>query len=102
MLKSSASGSNRMKWPFTCVATQKTDVLIFSVPDLQCTASNLDRLINSEMDHVMLAVSKAPPIAAAMQASPKLFAEMKASVQRASVMWMGRCDFSAINFLAHI
>ena len=102
MLKSSANGSNRMKWPFTCVATKQTEVLTFSVSDLQCTASTLDRIINCEMDQVMLAVSKAPPIAAAMAASPKLFAEMKVIVQRASVMWVGRCVFSAIDYLAHI
>ena len=90
MLKSSASGSSRMKWPFTCVATEQTEILTFAVDDLQRAAANLDRLVNAEMDKVMLAVSMAPPMAAAMAASPKLCAEMRASVQRAHVMWMGR------------
>lgn len=90
MLKSSASGGSRMKWPFTCVATTQTEILTFAVDDLQCAAANIDRLVNAEMDKIMLAVAKAPPVAAAMAASPKLCAEMRASVQRAHVMWMGR------------
>jgi hypothetical protein len=90
MLKSSSSGGSRMKWPFTCVATTQTEILTFEVDELQCAAANIDRLVNAEMDKIILAVAKAPPVAAAMAASPKLCAEMRASVQRAHVMWMGR------------
>ncbi len=89
MLKNAASNS-RLKWPFTCVTSKDTEVLSFDVADLERTAASIDKAATEDIDKAMQAVASAPPIAAAIAASPKLSADMRACVQRASVFWLPR------------
>ena len=89
MLKNTSTGS-RMKWPFTCFATTDTEIISFNVADLENVAASLDHLANAELDRVVLAVSMAPPLAAAMAASPKLCAELRSCAERSNVLWLGR------------
>ncbi len=79
-----------MKWPFTCVATSATELLAFNMADLERAAKNIDRVINSEMDKIMMAITKAAPIVAAAAASAKLSQELRACAERSHVIWMGR------------
>ena len=91
MLKNAAGvGGGRMKWPFTCVATSATELLAFNMADLERAAKNIDRVINSEMDKIMMAITKAAPIVAAAAASAKLSQELRACAERSHVIWMGR------------
>ena len=94
MLKNAATGG-RMKWPFTCVATTGSQILSFNMDDLQRAADNIDRVVNEEMDKIMVALAMAPPIAAAMANSSKLCAELRACAERSHVVWMGRCIAAA-------